>query len=367
MSGSRRRGSAAAAAAAAAAAEEDALHPRRTAGLVGQDDAARTLEEAARSGRLHHAWLLTGPPGIGKATLAYRFARWLLAGMPEAPAGASMPPLHVPPTDTVFRRIAAGAHADLRALEPGAGDSGVKRLIRVEEVRAAIRFLSLTSAEGAWRVVVLDEAETMRTEAANAILKTLEEPPPRAVILLTAAAPDRLLPTIRSRCRRLELPPLTDAAMERFIAEALPDLPPAQRATLIRIAEGAPGRALALAEGEGLALQALVDEVLAALPRPDRRRWHDIAEAVASKRDGSAFVTFVALLRRAIAAAARDAARAGGATAAPGMPEWLGIRPLAEWSLLWDRLGRLAGETDGLNLDRKQAVLTGLGWLATPP
>ncbi|WP_372624566.1 DNA polymerase III subunit delta' [Falsiroseomonas sp.] len=328
--------------------------------LFGHAQAAATLEAAARSGRLPHAWLVAGPPGIGKATLGYRFARWLLAGGAERPAEPGAPPLHLPPEHPVFRRILAGAHADFVALRPEAGD-GVKRTIRVDPVRKAIHALSLTAAEGGWRFVLVDQAEAMRPEAANALLKTLEEPPPRAVLMLTTAAPDRLLPTIRSRCRRLQLAPLDQAAMAAALRHLRPDMPEGDRARLAAMAEGSPGRALALAEGEGLAIQALVEEALAGLASGDRRRWHGLADAVAAKRDGSAFATFMALLRREISAAARGAAAGQGTP-----PPWLAMRPLAEWSTLWDSLGRLAAETDVLSLDRKQAVLTALGWL-TPP
>lgn len=338
--------------------DED-LEVRGNPDLFGHLAAAATLEAAARSGRLPHAWLLAGPPGIGKATLGYRFARWLLAGGAERPAEAGVPPLHLPPEHPVFRRVLAGSHADLRALRPEA-EGGVKRVIRVDDARAAIRFLAMTPAEGGWRFVLVDQAEAMRPEAANALLKTLEEPPPRAVLMLTTAAPDRLLPTIRSRCRRLQLAPLGPGEMAALLARLRPELAPGERERLAVMAEGSPGRALELAEGEGLAIQALVEEVLGGLAAGDRRRWHAVAESVAAKRDGSAFVTFMALLRREISAAARRAARGEGA------PAWLGLRPLAEWSTLWDSLGRLAAETDGLSLDRKQAVLTALGWL-TPP
>jgi DNA polymerase-3 subunit delta' len=334
------------------------LQVRGNPDLIGHDQPAGVLEAAARSGRLAHAWLLAGPPGIGKATLAWRFARWLLAGLPGTPPGAT--PLHLPPEHPVFRRVAAGAHADLRALRPEAA-TGVKLSIRVEAVREAIRFLAMTAAEGGWRAVVVDQAEAMRGEAANALLKTLEEPPPRTGLLLTSAAPDRLLPTILSRVRRLNLRPLDPAAMERVLAGLLPEMPRLDRQRLAAMAEGSPGRALALSEGEGLALQAPVEEALAGAPAGDRRRWHAIAEAVAAKRDGSGLVTFMALLRREIAAAVRGAARGEGQG-----PPWLALRPLAEWSTLWDSLGRLAAEADGLSLDRKQAVLTALGWLSPP-
>ena len=332
------------------------IEPRANPELIGHEAAAKTLEAAARSGRLHHAWLITGPPGIGKATLAWRFARWLLAGMPQGSA-----PLQLDPADPVFRRVAADTHADCFTLEPGLGDRGTKRVLRVEEARAAVRFLTQTAAEGGWRVVVLDEAERADQAAVqNTLLKTLEEPPPRTVLLLVCSAPQRLLPTIRSRCRRLDLAPLPPGQLRAVLAGLLPGMPEEERARLASLAKGSPGRALALAEAEGLELQALVERSLAGLARGHAPRDHALAHRLAMDRSGRAFGIFMELLRAAIAAALREAARGRPA------PAWLACHPLAVWAALWDRLGYLADDTERLNLDRKQAVLTGLSWLARP-
>ena len=328
--------------------------PRANPDLFGHEHAAQALMDAAGAGRLHHAWLLTGPRGVGKATLAFRFARWLLAGRPP---GTS--PLYLPPEDPTFRRVAASGHADLRSLAPNAGEKGVKLMIRVDEVRTVPRFLAMTAAEGGWRIVVVEQVEGMNAEAQNALLKTLEEPPPRALLLLTTAAPDRLLPTIRSRCRRIDLFPLPATEMDRLMSQWLPELDAAQRGALARMSGGAPGRALELAEGDGLTLQTEVDAFLARLPHPDPRALHQLADKLAAKRDGSALVTFMELLRATLAEAIRQAGR--GHEVAP----YLAARPLAEWASLWDTLGRLADETETLNLDRKQAVLTGLSHLAS--
>jgi DNA polymerase-3 subunit delta' len=333
--------------------------PRANPDLVGHDDAARTLEEAARSGKLHHAWLIAGPTGVGKATLAYRFARFLLAGMPPAVPGR--PPLEIAEGDPAFRRVASGAHADLFTLAPSLGDKGGKKeVLRADEARGALRFMAMTAAEGGWRALVVEELERVdRAVVPNILLKTLEEPPPRTVQLLVTSAPDRLLPTIRSRCRRLDLFPLAEPVMHGLLTKWLPEMSGPDRLGLARIADGCPGQALALAEGEGLALQGMVEAVLAELPRPDPRRAHVMADAIAGKRDAAALTLFLTLLRRAIAAGVREAGRGGNA------PPWIAGRSLADWSTLWDKLGRLADETERLNLDRKQAVLTGLGWL--PP
>lgn len=326
--------------------------PRANPSLLGHAAAEAALLEAAKVGRLHHAWLLAGPEGIGKATLAYRFARRLFAGI--GPATGS---LAIDPGSPVARRVAAGTHADLLSVEREWDDKRkrLKRDIAAEAARAIPPFLHLTAAEGGWRVVIVDGAENLNTHSANALLKVLEEPPPRAVLMLICAAPGRLLPTIRSRCRRLALAPLDDAAMGTLLGEALPELEPAARARLAALAEGSPGRALRLAAEEGLAVAGLVDEVMAALPTLPTARALAIAERLG--RGETAFDTFMDLLCSGIAGLVRRAARGE----AVGEERRLaGLRSLDAWGGVWQALLRLRVQTDDFNLDRKQAVLTSL-------
>jgi len=328
--------------------------PRANPLLVGHPAAEAVLLAAARSGRMHHAWLLAGASGIGKATLAFRFARWLLAGSPGT--GLALDAAH-----PAFRRVAAGTHADLLTVAL-AYDEKRKRQrteVVIDDARSIPDFLHLTPAEGGWRVVVLDDAEALNRNAANAVLKVLEEPPSRAVLLLVCAAPGRLPATIRSRCRRLALSPLNDPDMQGLLARALPDLDPAGLRRLAGMAEGAPGRALMLAEEEGIALADLVDKVFSALPEIGIARAHAVADTIG--RGDAAFSTFMDLLRSALAGAVRRAARGEADAAAARLA---GLRPLAAWADVWHALGRLQDETERLYLDKRQAVVTGLSLLS---
>jgi DNA polymerase III subunit delta' len=335
-----------------------ATEPRANPLLLGHEPAEATLLEALRSGRMHHAWLITGPDGVGKATLAYRFARRLLAGMPDTDS-LVLDPLH-----PVFRRVAAGSHADLLTVER-LYDEKRKRMrtqIAVDDVRRISNFMSLTPAEGGWRVVVVDGAEELNQNSANALLKVLEEPPPRAVLLLACAAPGRLLPTIRSRCRRLRLDPLGPEPMDRLLATYLPDLSTDERGRLATVADGSPGRALTLAEEEGLAIAGLVDEVLAALPGLKATRAYAVADTLG--RNENAFTNFMDLLRAGIASAVRDVVRG---RADPEQSRLIGLRPLDAWGDVWHALTRLQDETERFALDKRQAIVAGLGMLSGPP
>ena len=332
-----------------------APEPRANPLLFGHAAAEAAMAEAIRSGRMHHAWLITGPDGIGKATLAYRFARRLLAGHG---AGEG---LALDPGSPAFRRVAAGSHADLLTIEL-VFDEKRKRMksqIAVDDIRKINGFLSLTPAEGGWRVVIVDGAEDLNQSSANALLKVLEEPPPRAVLLLVCAAPGRLPPTIRSRCRRLKLDPLAGADMDALLARFLPETEEDERGRLAALAEGSPGRALALAEDEGLQIAALVDGVLSALPDLPTLKAYDIADALG--RGEEAFSTFMDLLRSALAAAVRDVVR-GQADAEQS--RLVASRPLERWVEIFQELGRLQSETERFALDRRQAVVAGLGALA---
>ena len=306
---------------------EGAPHPRETVQLYGHAAAEAAFLEAAASGRLHHAWLITGPRGTGKATLAWRLARYLLA-TPAAPAGDDMfgappPPasLDIDPEHPVARRLRALSEPGLFLLRRGPNDKGdrLSADIRVDEVRKLKGFFSLSAADNGRRVVIIDAADEMNTAAANAVLKLLEEPPRGAVLLLVSHQPNRLLPTIRSRCRELRLGPLGPDDLAAALAGA-GDLPaPETAAALADLAGGSVGEALRLVHLDGLALYRDILAVFEPAPRYDRPRAIALAGSAAGAANTQRYEMILRLLELFLARLARTGAgHPPAAEAAPG-------------------------------------------------
>jgi DNA polymerase-3 subunit delta' len=340
--------------------------PWRNDRLVGHDAAERTMLAAHRSGRLHHAWLITGPRGIGKATLGWRFARFLLAGGQGGLFGATSDSLDVA-TDAPGRAlIDARTHPDLfhlrRTLDPKA--DRIRTEIAVGDVRALGEFMHMTPAMGEWRVAIVDPADEMNGAAANAILKILEEPPPNSVLLIVAHAPGRLLPTIRSRCRRLALSPLSDETVVRLLGDYAPAVEREEAEALADLADGSIGRALELANAGSLALYGEMVEVLTTLPDLDMARLHGFAERFARRGEeaNADWRSLNYLLDGWLKGLARRAALGGEGTAIVPAERGLQARLLAaasldRWIEAWEKIAHLLSRADAVNLDRKQTVL----------
>ena len=273
--------------------------------LVGQDRAVASFRAALDSGSLHHAWLLAGPRGIGKATFARAAALRLLAD--AAGPRVDWPGLDTPPDHRIARLIEAGSHPDFRSLERELNEKGdLRRNITVKQVRKLHELFTVAPALSEWRAVIIDSIDELEPSAANALLKLLEEPPGRSLFLLVSHAPGRLLPTIRSRCRRLDFALLDPQALEEVLRAERPDLSAADRARLIPLAAGSAGRALAFAD---LDLTPLAEEALAILRRgdPDNSRRSRLASALALKAAAPRYHAFLDLVPPLLAAEARQA------------------------------------------------------------
>ncbi len=287
-----------------------APHPREAAQLFGHDAAEAAFLDAFKAGRLHHGWLIAGPQGVGKATLAWRIARFLLAqprGDPGMFAAAPPTSLDVPAADPAHALVAAGAHPGLLVIRRGY-DLKRKRLrqvITVEETRRLHRFFGTHATEGGWRVVIVDAADEMNVNAANALLKALEEPPARALLLLVAHRPSALLPTIRSRCRMLPLAPLHPADMAGALAQAGFD-PGEDAAAVAALSGGSVGAAVRLMAEDGVKLYAEVNAVLGAAPRIDRARLLRLARDNAGRDGDGRFELLVRLIEMWLARLARS-------------------------------------------------------------
>ncbi|MGD9965405.1 MAG: DNA polymerase III subunit delta' [Hyphomonadaceae bacterium] len=311
--------------------EPGAPHPRETFSYVGHDAEEEAFAEGLRGGRMHHAWLLAGPKGLGKATLAYRVAR---AALGARRTGSR--PLDVDPEDAVARRIAALSHPDLFVLRRGLNERGKpRREIAVDDARELGHFFSLAPSEGGMRVAVVDAADDLNRNAANAILKTLEEPPARSILLLVCHAPGAILPTIRSRCRRLALRPLSDDLV-RAASSA--------EAGIIALAKGRPGRAIAL-KAQGVDPQGA----------DPRRAQVQIARGESAlllgglydRMSGEPFEKLAGVLELA-----------GEWTRAAGVEQGG-----EQWAEAWSALETLRDEAEGLDMDPRHALARAAGVL----
>jgi len=317
-------------------------HPRETFALLGQQDALGRVSRALRSGRVPSAWLITGAPGVGKATLAYRIARYLL-GFGATAAGPE--DLAVAQDNPNARQVTAQSHPGLlvlkRALNPKTGK--LMTVLSVDEIRRLADFFGMTSGAGGWRVAIVDTADDMNDNAANALLKMLEEPPANAMLLLLSNTPGRLLPTIRSRCQRLELRPLEPATLEQALAQFLPELSVSERASLARLSGGSIGAALTLASGDGAALAQEADQLIDNAQGPDMLALLTLGEKLFRIRDG--LEQFGDFLSASLSERIRAKAHGG----APGLERWVA------------QLGRIEqgfARAAGLHLEPRQVLLS---------
>ncbi len=355
--------------------------------LLGHEWAEKVVLDAWNSGRMPHAWLIAGPPGIGKATLAFRIARFAMAGgPPEAAAGGlfgpepSPPGLSIDPASPTARLVAAESHPDLRILRRRHMEKDKDRMsavIRVDEVREFDARFRLRSGDGGWRVAIVDEAERMNRSAENALLKILEEPPPKTLILLVSNALNAMLPTTRSRCRKLVLQPLGDSLVLDLLERARPDIDRGDAGVLTRLAEGSIGRALVLAEGGGADLYRAVNGLMSALPvrrgeRVPGEAVHALAGAWARRpKEGEAdvFASGMELMLWWIDRAVRASVEAAGLREVVSGDLAAGRRWVASVGpqAVFRRRAEVAWLLDrerAVNLDRRQVVLDAVHALA---
>lgn len=348
---------------------EGAPHPRETTRLFGQGAAEAGFLAALNGGRLHHGWLLTGPRGVGKATLAWRIARYLLATPEGGETGLFGDTTPLPDTldissdHPVARRILAGSEPRVFVLRR-AWDEEKKRLktvITVDEVRRLKSFFHLTAADGGRRVAIVDAADEMNPNAANALLKLLEEPPPDVTLLLISHQPSGLLPTIRSRCRELRLSPLSPADMAEAMVAAGGDAGGSQ--ALAMLAGGSAGAAIRLANLDGLQTYAAIVALFSTLPRLDRTQALKLAESGAGRGQEPRFDLLTMLLDLFLARLARtgvagppdiQAAPGEGALLARLSPDAVAGR---RWADLHQSLGARSRHGRAVNIDPAALLL----------
>lgn len=329
---------------------DGAPHPRDTNVLIGHEAQEHAFLEAYASGRFPHAWILAGAEGVGKATFAYRAAAFVLTHPdPAASAVQNARSLAVPEDSKALHLIRAQGHPDLLVLKRRwhADRKRLETEISVDHARDVVGFFGSTAGSGGWRVLIVDAGDDLNRNSANALLKLIEEPPPRCLIMIVSHVPGRLIPTIRSRCRTMAFRPLSEDDVVRALEAAEADAPKAALRQAASFSEGSPGRAFRFVDEMALSIMSAVRAQLDALPALDRLALHQMAEGLAGRQNDDAYELFEDVLAGWIH---DNVVRGGRSGIAPGR-----LAPLIE---VWDKARAAMRDAEIYNLDRRALILT---------
>ncbi len=340
--------------------------------LFGFADIEADLLKMFNENRLPHAIVLTGIPGIGKATLAYRFIKFLLVEGGESSGGlfgddAKPTSLAISNDNPIIDRVISGGHSDLhlimRELDPKTGK--LPKEIKVDQIRKINKFARKTSAEGGWKIILIDEAETLNRNAQNALLKILEEPPKKTLIILVSSKPGLFLPTIRSRCRFIKMDKLSEDNAIRILSNLLPDTSQLELKTLIRLSDGSVGKAIELNESNGIASFQELLSILDSLPNLDLFKTHKLSEKLASVKEDinykntmDLFIWWLDRMMKSKLSGEEIIEIIDGETQI--IDKVYNLKPLQKWIETRDNILDNRNKAEISNLDRRQVILSSL-------
>lgn len=336
-------------------------HSKQTSHLIGHKQAEKEFLNLFDSDRLPSSWLITGARGIGKATLAYRIARFLLSGdsgKSENLFGDDERGIRIDEEHPVFKRVVHGSHSDLLTLEVNKEEN--KKEILVDDVRELEHFFGHTASESKWRVAIIDSVDEMNRNAANALLKTLEEPPDNTALLLVSHAPGSLLPTITSRCRFLKLKPLSYDEVIEVIKENITDIDMKEAEFAANLSNGSPGIALDIYKKGGHVLYESLIKTLSTMPDINFSSAYEMGEKLAKERSDWHVATY--MLGFFLAKAVEEGILkerfsefvSGEATLKEHILNEHSIDHLAD---LWEKICHIAVESERVNMDIKSSAI----------
>ena len=340
------------------------LSPRENPNFVGHEKAIKALFDSFSKGCLPHSWIISGPKGVGKASLAYRFSRFLLNEefKEKLEKKKKDDPLWISSDSFVFKSIASNSHSDLLTIDGLVDDNGKEReSIGIDDIRKIGRFFSKTSARSGWRIVIVDSLDNLTLNASNALLKNLEEPPHKALLLLISHNPASLLPTITSRCRKLPLSYLEQSQMKLLMGAYFEETEVKDKFFLSIIASGSIGYAIKLQELEGLDLYRQIIILFNTLPNLDIEKLHQFSDEFIKSGARARFITLMELLSRFLGQLIKESVVQGPKSFLIEKEMSIEIKlkgDLVQWLNLWDKVNELAIQCDTINLDPKQVLLT---------